>query len=565
MDIAQIIRLLRKWGWLMLIAAIILGGVNYVIRSGQPSMYQAETKIAIGGFIQSPNPNTSEIYTGLQLAETYAELVTTSEVLTGALQTLNLDLNPDDLRGQIGVRTIPNTSLLVITVRDENPTQAADLANAVANQLILNSPTNLTPEQQQQIDIANDQIARLRDQLESAGLQQQLLDQRRAATTDTNELEQIESRYNALTEQINLASATIAQFNSTISSLQQRTNSLDIVEPARIPTEPLGSSVIISTVLSMLAGAGLAFGFAMVVEYLDDTLRSTEQVAQVLGLPVLGAIARFGKPDDSYSERLISSLPLMLSPASEGYRTVRTNLMFSAANERHKVYLVTSAGPQEGKSLTSANLAISMALAGQRVLLVDCDLRRPRLHEIFGLKNEIGLTTLLLSAHQNGNAPHLSQCIQNTHVDKLRVITSGFIPQNPNEILGSALMQHWIRSLQEAAEIDVILLDTPPALLLSDSVVLAASTNAEVVLVIEAGRTRRAAAQRVKEMFGHIGCQITGAILNGVSMRDESYYYGYGYGYGYDGYYYRSNPHGDNGTERSGGSKSPRQSETIRR
>ncbi|MBE0690637.1 MAG: hypothetical protein IH587_11010, partial [Anaerolineae bacterium] len=339
MDVAQIIRLLRKWGWLMLVGAITLGGINYIIRSGQPATYQAETKIAIGGFIQSPNPNTSEIYTGLQLAETYAELVTTSDVLDGALRTLDLNLSLDLLRERIGVRTIPNTSLLVITVRDTSPTQASDLANAVANQLILNSPTNLTREQQQQIDIANDQIARLRDQLESAGAQQQLLDQRRAVTSDADELTQIDMQYTALTEQINLASATIAQFNSTISSLQQRTNSLDIVEPARIPVEPLGSSVIISTFLSMLAGAGLAFGFAMLVEYLDDTLRSTEQVAQVLGLPVLGAIARFGKPSDNYAARLISHLPLMLSPAAEGYRTIRTNLMFSAANQRHKVYL----------------------------------------------------------------------------------------------------------------------------------------------------------------------------------------------------------------------------------
>jgi len=550
----------------MLVGAIILGGINYVIRSGQPAIYEAETKIAIGGFIQSPNPNTSEIYTGLQLAETYAELVTTSDVLDGALQSLDLDLTPDLLRERIGVRTIPNTSLLVINVRDTSPTQAADLANAVANQLILSSPTNLTPEQQQQIDIANDQIARLRDQLESAGLQQQLLDQRRAATTDAEELAQIDTQYTALTEQINLASATIAQFNSTISSLQQRTNSLDIVEPARVPVIPLGSSVIISTFLSMLAGAGLAFGFAMLIEYLDDTLRSTEQVAQVLGMPVLGAIARFGKPSDSYAARLISHLPLMLSPASEGYRTIRTNLMFSAENERHKVYLITSAGPQEGKSLTSSNLAISMALAGQRVLLIDCDLRRPRLHEIFNLKNEIGLTTLLLSSHQNGNSgntAYLEQCIQKTHVENLHVITSGFIPQNPNEILGSALMQHWMRTLQERPEFDVILLDTPPALLLSDSVVLSASTNADVLLVIEAGRTRRAAAQRVKEMFAHIGCQITGAILNGVSLRDESYYYGYGYGY--DSYYYRSNQDGSNGTERANNSKPVQTPESPRR
>jgi capsular exopolysaccharide synthesis family protein len=544
MEFAQIIRLLRKWGWLIIVAAVVTGGLSYVIRSSQPLVYNAETIISIGGFIEAPNPDANAIYTGFQLTQTYAELVRTSSVLDAAADELDVGLTGDDLRGLISVRSITDTALLVIGVTYTEPTLTADIANAVANQLKANSPSNLTEEEQRQIEIANLQIARLTDQLETARLQLQSLDQREAAATTQVELDSINTQRISLVDQINQATANLAQFNSTVSSLQQKTNSVDIVEPARVPTGPTGGGSTTTALIGTLIGAAIAFGVGLLIDYLDDTLRSTEQAAQALALPVLGTVARFGKPGETYRQRLISQLPLMISPISEGYRTIRTNLMFSAANERKKVYLVTSPGPQEGKSLTTANLAISMAIAGQRVLLIDCDLRRPKVHEIFGLTNEVGLTSLLLASHQgqngSGDPTHdrLRDCIKPTHVDKLSVITSGFIPQNPNEVLGSTLMQHWVRVLQDLPTFDMILIDTPPTLLLSDAVVLSASTGADVVMVIEAGRTRRAAALRVKQMFEHVGCQITGIILNGVSARDEAYY-GYGYGYGYDGYYYR--------------------------
>ncbi|MCC6612304.1 MAG: polysaccharide biosynthesis tyrosine autokinase [Anaerolineae bacterium] len=535
MELAHIVRLMRRWGWLMIVMAMIAGGVAYVTRSGLPPTYRAETIIVIGSFMQASNPQAGEISAGVELVDTYAELVITNGVLESALQSLGLNMSPQGLRDSLAIDSVPNTPLLVLSMSGGDAVQITDILNAVADQLILSSPTNITPEQQEQIDLANEQIMRLRTQLDTASTEQLLLDQRRSQTTDPVELEQIERNYTDLTAQINSISATIALFNDTVTTLQRRTNSVEIVEPARVPAAPVDQNLLTTTLLGAVIGAVLAFSTGAFIDYLDDTLTTSEQLAKVLGLPVLGVIGWIGKSGQAYREQLISELPLMVSQVAEGYRTIRTNLLFSAASERRKLYLITSAGPQEGKSLTSANLAISMALAGQRVLLIDCDLRRPRLHEIFGLKNDVGLTTLLMSSHQNGSSAHgaqLSQCVQKTHVEKLYAITSGFIPQNPNEILGSALMQHWMRTLQESPDFDVILLDTPPALLLSDSVVLSASTNAEVVLIVEAGRTRRAAAQRVKEMFAHTGCHITGAILNGVSLRDESYTYGYGYGYG---------------------------------
>jgi polysaccharide biosynthesis transport protein len=543
-ELIEYIRLFRRWLWLIIIATFVAGGISFIIRTSQSSVYQAQTTIAIGSFIQSPNPDSSEIRTGVELAQTYAELTTTFSVLQGAIDTLDIALTYDELLQLIDVRILPGTSLLVISVDYTDPVLAADIANEVTQQLILNSPTNLTSEQQNQIDLANDQIARLNEQLDSARLQLQLIDQDLTTITDQAEIERLMNQRNALIDQTNQASATIAQFSNTIASLQQRTNSLDIVEPARIPTEPTGSTVLATTVLGALLGTALAGGIVLLIEYLDDTMKTSEQVAQTLGLPVLGAIVRFGKQRDGYRERLISNLENMVSPVSEGYRAVRTNLLFSAENERNKVYLLTSPGPEEGKSLTISNLAISMALAGLRVLLIDCDLRRPKIHDVFSLKNDLGLTTLLFSSQDKpSGSPTFSKeqwskdmlrCLQDTAIPNLRVITSGFPAQNPTELLGSALMQNWMKMFKNSSNVDVILIDTPPCLLLSDSIVLTASTGADVILVVEAGRTRRAAALKAKDQFVHIGAEIKGVVLNSVSMNEENYY-GYGYGYYHQG------------------------------
>jgi tyrosine-protein kinase Etk/Wzc len=139
----------------------------------------------------------------------------------------------------------------------------------------------------------------------------------------------------------------------------------------------------------------------------------------------------------------------------------------------------------------------------------------------------------------NAVEDYLAYCVKNTFVENLRVITSGIVPQNPAELLGSGMMPIWIKGLKDSKDIDVILLDTPPSLMLSDSLVLAASVEAAVILVVEAGRTRRAAASRVRDQFQQIGHEIKGVILNGVNQRDENYY---GYGYGY--YNYGSDPTG---------------------
>ena len=198
-----------------------------------------------------------------------------------------------------------------------------------------------------------------------------------------------------------------------------------------------------------------------------------------------------------------------------------------------------------------------MALAGVQVLLVDADLRRPKLHEIFGLKNDIGLTTLLLAdgnskGDDNEAQAHksLRECLQETEVPKLRVITTGFVPSNPTEILGSALMHRWISTFRSANNVDIVIIDTPPALLFTDSSIIASVAEADVVMVIDGRRTRRGAALQVKEQFEQLGIKIKGTVMNRLDPSEQSGRYNYGYGYGY---YYATNADGKGGEKKKRG------------
>jgi non-specific protein-tyrosine kinase len=547
MELAQYIRLFRKWIWLILLATVLAGGVSFIARTRQPSTYEASTTIAIGRYIESPNPNSAEIRTGMDLAQTYAQLVTTYDVLQATIDNLNLSMSTDSLKRLVNVRIVSGTSLLIITVQYSDPVLASDIANNLAEQLIANSPTNLTEEQQRQVAQLNEQITALNDQLQDSRQRLSLINTELSETVDESRANQLNEQRNRLVDQINDSAATIAEFSSTIAALQNRSNALNIVERARIPTTPTGTSVANATLLGALVGATLAAGLALLIEYLDDRVRNSDNVTQLIGLPVLGSIARFGgKGQLSYHDRLITSAK-MPNAVAESYRSLRTNLLFARTGDQKALFVVTSPGPIEGKTTTASNLAVSMAQAGLRVLLIDADLRRPKIHEAFNLPNKVGLTTLL---HANpstvpsvagveypadsDDASYLSHSVQSTDVPNLKIITSGFIPANPAEVLGSAAMQRCIEAFRASPNIDVVLVDTPPILVVADSAVLAGSVKAQTILVCDADRTRITAALKAREQLEKVNVEILGVVLNRVNPRDEDYGYGYGYGYYYE-------------------------------
>jgi capsular exopolysaccharide synthesis family protein len=535
MELIQYMHLFRKWVWLILLVSITTGGAAFVIANRRPPTYTAETTIAIGNYIDSPNPTYQDVQTGVNLAKTYAQLTNTYGVLQGTIDSLGLSLNVDDLQEIVSTRILTDTALLVISVTYTDPVEAADIANQLAEQLILTSPKALTAEQQARIDFINAQITALQAQLEDSRAQLEAINNQLRTGQNQETTARLTTQRNTLIEQIIQTSGAISQFFTTLSSLpQQQTSLVDIIARAQVPITPTGSSVFITTILGAVIGGVFAFGAILLVEYLDDTIRTTEDAAQTLALPVLGGIIRFGKRKDPYPQRLITKHASM-SRAAEGYRTIRTNLIFNASDDKKAkgTYIVTSAIPEEGKSVTVANLAVTLSQAGLQVILVDCDMRQPKIHEIFGLKNEVGLTDLLKvdienHPHKEGQMPNsFFDYVQKTDITKLWVLTSGSIPPNPTDLLGSSVLLAWIAVFRAYPDIDVLLFDTPPCLGIPDSSVLAASIKADVILVVDCGHTHQPAALKAKQQFTDLGIRVRGVVVNRVNPREERHSYDY--------------------------------------
>jgi len=305
------------------------------------------------------------------------------------------------------------------------------------------------------------------------------------------------------------------------------------------------SRTFAGVMLYSAAAAALVIGLILVIEYLDDTIRDPERAIQMLGVPILGSIVKFGTRSPNYKDMLLVKFPPM-SSVNESYRSARTNILHTFEKDKTGVLIITSANPQEGKTVTSSNMAISMAMSGMRVILIDADLRRPKVHEAFSLENKIGLTTLLFADPDQtsdddtegvefANLPKgFSQCVQDSGIDKLSILTSGFIPSNPTELLASTAMAKWIKAMCESPDIDLIIIDSPPALAAADSAVLASNVGAQVVLVIDTGNTRIGAAKRAKAQFTQLNISLTGLIMNRVDHRSDHYGYYYGYYYSSD-------------------------------
>jgi succinoglycan biosynthesis transport protein ExoP len=293
-----------------------------------------------------------------------------------------------------------------------------------------------------------------------------------------------------------------------------RPGGVSVVELAAMPTSPVKPQVLLNVVLGLIAGLVVAAGLVLLMEYLDDTVKSEQDVERVAGLTTLGMVARFGRrksrqPVSGYGSR---------SPAAEAYRAIRTSVQFATMDRLGQVLLVTSPNAGDGKTTTAANLAVTMASAGKRVLLVDGDLRKPSLHQIFNLENKVGLTSALLS----GNGAR--SCAQPSGFDSLWVLTSGPLPPNPSELLSSSRMRDLMQAMRR--EVDAVIVDSPPALVVTDATLLASLADG-TILVAEAGRTRSAALRQAVDGLSRATERLLGVILNKMGRRGAPGYHHY--------------------------------------
>ncbi|MBI5296403.1 MAG: polysaccharide biosynthesis tyrosine autokinase [Chloroflexi bacterium] len=308
----------------------------------------------------------------------------------------------------------------------------------------------------------------------------------------------------------------------------QNTQSVDQIETPELPFGPISPQPMRSGMLAGAVGLMLAAGIVFLVEYLDDSIKTPEDVERLLELPLIGYIAEMQMNGKGESQVYVSRQPR--SPVSEAFRSLRTNLEFSAVDKPLRTILVTGAEAGDGKTTIAANLAAIFAQGGKRVLLMDCDLRRPRVHRFLGIQNRVGLTDLF---REGLSLEAVTYQWSDASSKAMSVITSGSLPPNPAELLGSHKMNAILAEL--TSRVDVVVIDSPPSLV-SDAQILAAKVDG-VLLVVQPGKTHAGAARAMREQLDRAGARVVGAVFNRIP-RNRGYYYG-GYRY-YSPYYYQN-------------------------
>lgn len=518
MELRQYINIITKWLWLILLSVGIAATASYLASRAATPLYQTKTTLLVGQGTQNLNLSSYDLYIGQQLAQTYAELVKREPVLKGVVESLGLKRNWTTLAGQVSARAVPNTQLIEVFVVDSDRKRAKALADEIAVQLILQSPTNPNALSPEQAEFTKSQLTDLQQKIEDAQTEVNRLRQELDASSSARQIQSLNNQIALLDQRISSWQNTYSQLLLTQGGTSRA--ALSVLEEATIPAAPISPNTRMNVLLASALGLVLSLAGAFLIEYLDDTIKMPEDAVRATGLPMLGAIARI--EGDKYPDKLIAaSHPL--APTVEAYRVVRTNIKFSSIDKPAHTLMITSPNPSEGKSVMLANLAVVMAQSGMKVIIVDTDLRRPVQHRIFGLPNRNGMSDAVLQQNVE-----LNEHLQDTGVENLRLMSSGSLPPNPAELLGSERMLHIIEGLKEIS--DIVLFDSPPTLVVTDAAILGSRTDG-AILVNDSGNTRTAEARRAAEELRRLRVNLLGVVLNRVPLGGRGSYYYYNYSY----------------------------------
>lgn len=505
----------RKWS--LLVTAVVLSVGAVVFASLQSPVYQG-----VASLLLQPRLSQSVLASsGVQAAATVdvpteTQLLQSASVRHAVQQAIGSA--PPVSTVQMGT-----TAVVQIIAQGSSPAGAARVANAYARAYIqvrqqqaVNDLSTTATAIQSKITGIKAQVASIDNQVshappgERASLSQSLAPQRAGLSDQLQALTQQQSQL---------------QLNASLA-----TGGGELVGPASPNPAQISPKPTTDALLGLAAGLVLGCCLAFVREYLDDSIKTKEDVEQVLPrAPTLALIPVVAEWQDQTAPMLVSVIEPK-SPAAEAYRSLRTSVQFLGMDRPLRALQVTSPASNEGKTTTLANLAIALARAGQRTIVVCCDLRRPRLHEFFGCKNVVGFTSVIV-----GDAA-LSAALQDVPgEDGLMLLSSGPIPPNPSELLAGERATEILAALRARA--DIVLIDSPPVLPVTDAAILSKRVDA-TLLVVRAGGTTRRQLTRAAELLNQVDANVVGTVLGGVSGSDL-----YGYDRYQDGYLYGADQH----------------------
>ncbi|MCS6909982.1 MAG: polysaccharide biosynthesis tyrosine autokinase [Anaerolineales bacterium] len=512
MELGDYLTPLRRWWWLILASVIIAMTSAFFFTRELPPVYMARTTLLVGRALTEANPTEFEFGLGRTLARAYANVAVREPIANGVKSQLGLTELP-----KYTANPTPDGQFLEILVTDASPELAQRVANAIAEQIIKQSP-GVSQDSERQ-----------------AFVEAQLEDIRRKIENTTKEIAQAQEKLSSVT-----SAAALDSLQGEIRTLEQRlttlqsnyaallantargaSNTLTIFEPAALPDRPIGPDITLIILAAGLAGLVLSTGAAYLIEFLDDTLRTSDDMSRLLPYPIVGYIGEMERGRTG----LVSVIDRPHSAIADAFRSLRTNLEFAAVDKPFQVIQITSASKGEGKSSIAFNLALIIAQRGKRVLLLDCDLRCPAVHRLLGMPNHDGLSDLFLGKL---NVQDVTRVWRD---NKLFAITGGTPPPNPTELLGSKRMDQILAELKE--NYDAIVIDGPP-FFVPDAWVLTSKVDS-VLVVAQPGFTRRSVVRAMVEQLKRVHAPVSGVVINRLSAARASegrfsyvsyYYYG---------------------------------------
>lgn len=517
--------------WRRKISIVLLGvlaaAAAFGFDSHRTKVYQGSTEVLLTPLVSQAVSSANGASSALSSTDvaTAAKIISSPANQHAAAALLKLRSIP-----RASVSEVGTTNVVKISVQSPDPALAIKAANAYAQAYISGQQTQAVSSLERAATQISAKITQIGNQI--TAVQNQMASLGGSAGTSTAPaspaLAALQSQENSLLDQQTTLRDQVTQLQDSANLASGGGQVIGAAMPPALLVSPKRTR---DTALAGIIGLVIGLGIAFLREYADDRIRSEDDLEEALGaVPAIGQIPTVaewipGRKAAHPVPHLLSAQTHDASRAAEAYRSLRTSIQFLGLDHPIRSLVITSPSSNEGKTTTTANLAAVMAQGGQKVVVLACDLRKPQLHEAFDLANDVGFTSVMLG---HVDAVEALQAVPGH--DNLWVMASGPIPPNPSELLSSPRAGQLIEALVHGA--DMVLIDTPPVLPVTDAAVVAARADA-TLLVVSAGRSTKKQARRAVEILERVDARPAGVIVNRIPDRGASFYYGYDYSYGY--------------------------------
>jgi succinoglycan biosynthesis transport protein ExoP len=526
----------RRWLWLFALASIFAAASSFFVSSQLPKVYEGTAKLLVTPGQSGVGSNYNDILTAERLTRTYSQVLKTRPMVDAAAALAGINLDYERAAALLDVSPIKDTQLVQVTARGNSPEQAANFANQLAAVFVQQTQASQSTRFAASKDTLSKQVDAIAADI--AAHTRRIDDLRTQAPSASGDAELARSQ-SELSQLQQSYTAAVRSFEDLRVSEARSSDLLLVVEPAAPTPTPVAPRILLNVLLAAILGLAIGAGIAFAAEHLDDRLSNPERLTRFTGLHALGSVALAPTTQAPRALDLVAPKVERVAAgeyapigAADSFQLLRANLQFAAVERPFHTLLVTSASAAEGKTTSASSLAVVLAQAGQTVLLVDADLRRPAVHTAFGLSNRNGLTTLLVSESvpalprlaPGADLAALGGTIRVTPVERLWVLPSGPLPPNPSELLASLRMRKLLGELSRA--VDVVILDSAPVLPVSDPAVLTGIVDATLV-VVNSQKSRGQQVAHAVATLQNAGGRVVGAVLNRVPARGATYgYYG---------------------------------------